>query len=70
MTSQTTSQPSSIRAFLVAIALLLASIFATNAASASTLAPAFDMGAPGGGGDSAQVTDDIEIVARGQLSEF
>lgn len=56
MTTQTTT--SSIRALVVALALLLASLFAGGVASASTLVPLRDMGAPGGGGGIATVVDD------------
>jgi hypothetical protein len=60
MTTQTTSQRSPIRAFLVAIAVLLASVFATGPAAASTnLIAMTDMGGPGGGGGSAASTVDI-----------
>jgi hypothetical protein len=52
MTIQTTRQ-STIRAFIVAIGLLLASILSTGPASASTLIAMVDMGGPGGGGGTA-----------------
>jgi len=68
MTTTTSSRPSSLRAFVVAVGLLLASLFASGTVSASTLIPMVDMGSPGGGGGSATVVD--ETVARGPLSAF
>jgi hypothetical protein len=68
MDSQITSRHSSIRAFLVAVALLLASVFAAGPATASTLIPMFDTGGAGGGGGSAQVVDDTAITSRGPVS--
>lgn len=70
MITQTTSPRSSIHAFLVAIALLLASIFATSPVSAGTLIPAVDMGGPGGGGGTAQLEQDGEIASRGPVAAF
>ena len=57
MTTQHASN-SSIRAFVIAVALLIASVLGTSSVSADTLRPAVDMGAPGGGGSSASLLDE------------
>jgi hypothetical protein len=86
MTTSTSSRPSSLRAFVVAIGLLLASLFAAGTASASTLIPSVSTGGSGGGGSVAGVLDEsarsIDLIAlspgaatdlaasRGPLSSF
>lgn len=57
MITQHTSH-SSIRAFIIAVALLIASVLATSSVSADTLRPAVDLGAPGGGGGIAGTLDE------------
>lgn len=68
MTSQHAPN-SSIRAFVIAVALLIASVLGTSSVSADTLRPAVDMGAPGGGGSSASQTVDV-ADSRGRVSAF
>lgn len=68
MTSQHASN-SSIRAFVIAVALLAASVLGTSSVSADTLRPAVDMGAPAGGGGTA--TETVEIADnRGPVRAF
>ncbi len=70
MTTQTTNRHASIRAYVVALAVLLTSMFATSTASASTLIPQVDIGAPGGGGGIAAQTTDIANSDIPGLREF
>lgn len=70
MTTQTTTRQTSIRALFVAIALLLASIFASSPVSAGTLIPMVDMGGPGGGGSGATQTVDIADSNVPGIREF
>lgn len=62
MTQLSTHRPSSIRAYLFAIALLLATALSTGAASAGVLLPAVDMGAPGGGGGAATSAEAVDLA--------
>ncbi len=50
----------SVRAVILAIGLLLASALATGTATAGPLVPAFEVGAPGGGGGAA--TQSVELA--------
>lgn len=67
MTTRNTHRRSSIRAFLLAIALLLASVFATGTASAGVLIPAVDMGGPGGGGGGAATSAEAVDLASSTI---
>lgn len=59
MTTSTRNRHASTRACILAIGLLLASVFATGPVSAGPLSPAFEIGAPGGGGGAAAQSVDL-----------
>jgi hypothetical protein len=70
MTSQPANRTVSLRAFLVAVALLVATAFASGPAAAGTLIPAYDAGGPGGGGGGAAETTDIAASNVPGIREF
>ncbi len=59
MTNPSRNRFASIRAFILAIGLLLASVLATGTAAAGPLNPAYEVGAPGGSGGIATQPDDL-----------